>query len=252
MTINGAGFVDLVSTVTLGGVAVPGAQVTSPTTMTFTAPAHAAGPADVTVTTGALSATVVNGYTWANPAPPTPAPVFSPSAPTSVTVKAGDRAATVSWLAPASAGSYPITHYRATAAPGGRQCLVAATATTCDITGLVNGTSYTVSVEALNGAGWSPASVPSAAFVPHGSIVIAGSRDGRRIRIDGRAAGLSGETVIPRFKLSGQKAYSTGATRPTVADDGTFTWTRVTPRKARVYVKVAGMRSNRVVIPALR
>lgn len=250
VTISGAGFVPLVSTVRLGGAVVAGAQVTGPTTMTFTVPAHPAGSEDVTVTTGLLSATVVNGYTWVSPAPPPPDPVLPPSPPTGVNVEAADRSGLVSWRAPASSGSFPITDYRATALPGGHLCLAPATELSCEITGLVNGTSYTVTVEALNGASWSQPSAPSATFVPRGAIVIVGSRESKRIRIFGRASGWAGEVVLPRFRLAGQSRYRTGYARPTVASDGSFTWSRRTKRKAYVYVKVLSARSNRVIIGA--
>ena len=252
VTISGAGFVNLVSTVKLGGAVVAGAQVTSPTTITFTAPAHAAGSVDVTVTTGQLSATVLNGYTWTSPPPDPPSPVYAPSAPRDVAVTAGDRLGRVSWAVPVSSGSYPITHYRATAMPGGHACLVPATELRCEITGLTNGTSYEVTVEALNGAGWSPSSSPPATFTPRGAVLITGSRDGRRIQITGQAAGWAGQTVIPRFKLAGQTVYNTGLVRPTIGSSGAFFWSRLAARKVFVYVKVSTVRSNRVIIAGAR
>ena len=98
------------------------------------------------------------------PAPP--GPVFVPSAPRDVRAVAGDRSAVVSWSAPASSGSFPVSNYRATSSPGGQTCLV--TVTSCDVTGLSNGVTYTFTVEALNGAGWGPAGGPSNAVTPGG------------------------------------------------------------------------------------
>lgn len=84
-----------------------------------------------------------------NPAPPTPTP---PSAPTNVTATAGNAQASIVWGAPVSPGSFPVTNYRVTASPGGQTCLTSSTS--CTITGLTNGTTYTFSASALSGAGW--------------------------------------------------------------------------------------------------
>lgn len=100
--------------------------------------------------------------------PPPPDPVFVPSAPRDVTAVAGDRSAVVSWREPVSEGSFPVSTYKATATPGGQSCLVVAPTLTCGVTGLANGTPYTFTVEALNGAGWSPKGGPSNAVTPGG------------------------------------------------------------------------------------
>ena len=101
-------------------------------------------------------------------APPPPPPVYPPAAPRDVTAIAGDKSATVSWREPASSGSFPVSNYKATASPGGQSCLVVAPALTCTVTGLANGTPYTFTVEALNGAGWGAKSTPSAPVTPGG------------------------------------------------------------------------------------
>lgn len=92
---------------------------------------------------------------------PVPPPASPPSAPRDVSGVAGDRQVVVSWSVPASAGSFPITNYRVTAAPGGAGCLVSAPTLSCTVTGLTNGTAYTFSVQALNAAGWGPSGVSS-------------------------------------------------------------------------------------------
>lgn len=103
-----------------------------------------------------------------NPTPPTPDPVFPPSAPQSVSAVGGDKSAVVAWSAPSSPGSFPVSTYKATASPGGQSCLVGAPALTCAVMGLANGTPYTFTVEALNGAGWSPKGGPSNSVTPGG------------------------------------------------------------------------------------
>lgn len=254
VTITGTGFVSLVSTVTLGGAAVPGAQVVSPTTITFPAPAHAPGSADVTVTTGRLSATVVNGYSWSSPSPPPPVPAFPPSAPRDVRAHPGNASATVSWQAPADTGSYPVTSYEVRSIPESRSCLTQATDRTCTVRDLVNGTPYAFEVRALNGAGWGPWSASSDPITPAApTILITGSRgtgaNAGLAMAAGRTTGLVAGEVMPRVRLSGQPKYRSGVRRPVEAD-GTFAWQRRTDRKVYVYFRGDGVRSNRVVIPA--
>ena len=104
--------------------------------------------------------------TW-NPATPVDRSFVitdAPGAPTSVAATAGDAQATVSWSAPASDGGAAITSYTATASPGGVTCTTSSTS--CTITGLSNGASYTFTVTATNSAGTSAASSPSASVTP--------------------------------------------------------------------------------------
>ena len=98
-----------------------------------------------------------------NPNPPAPVP---PAAPGSVTAVAGNASAVVSWSVPSTAGSFPVSTYRAVSQPGGRSCLVAAPATSCVVPGLTNGVTYTFTVQALSGAGWSVSSAPSNSVTP--------------------------------------------------------------------------------------
>jgi len=82
-----------------------------------------------------------------------------PQAPTGVTAVPGDATATVSWTAPASLDTGTLTGYTATASPGGASCTTTS-ATTCTITGLTNGTTYSITVVAHTTAGDSGASTP--------------------------------------------------------------------------------------------
>jgi plastocyanin len=68
VVITGTGFSSGVAiTVRFGGVAGTGVQVTSPTSLTVTAPAHAAGTVDVVVTVGSASATSAGSFTYQTP-----------------------------------------------------------------------------------------------------------------------------------------------------------------------------------------
>ncbi len=82
-----------------------------------------------------------------------------PTAPTGVTVEAGDKQLVVRWTAPGLTPETPaITSYTVTAMPGGITCT--GTTTICTLTGLTNGTTYTVTVTATNRVGTGPASSP--------------------------------------------------------------------------------------------
>jgi hypothetical protein len=87
-----------------------------------------------------------------------------PAAPLPPAVSAGDRRVTVSVAWPANVGGLPLLDATVTAhgAPAA-SCTVVAPATSCAVTGLSNGQTYTFSATARNSVG---ASVPSAASVP--------------------------------------------------------------------------------------
>jgi YVTN family beta-propeller protein len=227
-------------------------------TWTLTVPAGT-GTVPVTVTfNGGLEASA-GSFTYGsppapNPPSPNPPPPVPASAPLDVTATAGDASATVTWKAPASPGDYPVTSYRAIASPGGRTCLVAVPALTCEVTGLTNGTAYTLSVQALTGAGWGAASSPSNAVtpraVPKSSITITGTRDGQRIMVSGTATDLAGKTLRPWVRFPGQTTYTEGTAAITPAADGSFTWSRKTGKKTYVYIAHEATKSNTVSVPA--
>jgi hypothetical protein len=93
-------------------------------------------------------------------------PKTVPGAPTGVTATALDGAARVGWTAPASIGGSPITAYTVTSSPGAKTCAWSSGALSCAVTGLTNGTPYTFTVTATNGAGTGIPSAPSAAVSP--------------------------------------------------------------------------------------
>lgn len=77
----------------------------------------------------------------------------------------GNAQVTVSWAPPLDNGGNPPDSYTVTsnAGPG---CSVAAPATSCTVTGLVNGTPYTFTVRAQHPNGLGPVSLTSAAVTP--------------------------------------------------------------------------------------
>jgi hypothetical protein len=185
-------------------------------------------------------------------APPAPAPPTPSGPPGDVSAAAGDASASVTWTAPASPGSYPVTNYQVSSSPGGKTCLI--TEITCTVTGLTNGTTYTFTVKALTGAGWGASSTPSNAVTPTAppasTILITGGRDGQRITVTGTSMHLTSLTVRPWIKFPEQTTYREGIAVIPIGADGTFIWSRKSNKKTYVYIAHGTTKSNRVIIPA--
>ena len=202
---------------------------------------------------GVMVQTAVVGLIPDPPAPPVPA-----TAPRDVSGVAGTGLVNVSWSAPVSSGSFPVTTYQARSQStlsysNGQTCLVAAPDTSCVIDGLAAGESYVFQVRALTGAGWSSwSAVSSPVVVPVvESMVITGARDGRFVVVNGATTGLVGVGVTPRVRFPGPDGYSSGVGVRTVSEDGAFSWQRRTAKKVYVYFRAGdGVRSNRVIINA--
>ena len=123
---------------------------------------------------------------------------LAPGAPSRVSATRGDGSALVSWSA-GEPGTQPVTGWRVTASPGGRQATVGGSASSATVGGLRNGTSYRFSVQALSAAGDSPSSVTSPAVVPAGvPLVMARPRvqvRGRTMTVRWSPAGANGDPV---------------------------------------------------------
>ena len=178
------------------------------------------------VTSGTRYLIVVDGFSFTGGTGPfglewdLPASATVPDAPTGVTATARNRAADVSWTAPASDGGSPLTSYVVTASPGGTQVSVGASSTSVRVPGLRNGTAYTFTVVATNVAGTSAASAPSTAVTPAGRPGRPGrpqvrlKKRGKVAVVTWRAAAANGARVT-RYLVGITRARntSTGRTR---------------------------------------
>jgi sugar lactone lactonase YvrE len=86
------------------------------------------------------------------------------SAPSSITVVAGNTMANVAWLPPASNGGGTISSYMIVASPGGATTSVLGNLSSATLTGLANGSNYTLALTAVNSVG--NGAVASAAVTP--------------------------------------------------------------------------------------
>ena len=186
---------------------------------------------------------------WAPPPPPPP--VFPPSAPRDATAIAGNGEAAIAWQPPQSSGTFSVSNYQASATPGDRSCLTQTL--TCTISGLANGTEYSIRVRALNGAGWGPWSEPITVVPEQPSVQIVGTRGtGKRVKrviVDGVVSGMTVSEVTLSFRIG------TGSWREVVrevAEDGTFRWKKTSAKRVIAYAEAEGITSNRIKVTRAR
>ena len=101
-----------------------------------------------------------------------------PTSPTLASASASAQAITVAFLPPGFAGGVEISAFELTATPVGGGLAVtnsSCTESPCTVSGLVNGTAYTVDVAAVNSAGTGPASSASGQLVPATAAFSVGS-----------------------------------------------------------------------------
>lgn len=111
-----------------------------------TVPSDGHSPTVVAVDHTTVTADVVNTWSGGTSYDSSTLHVVAEPASPFVTATAGNASATVSWSA--NTGGAPITSYSVTSSPGGGSCTTSSTS--CTITGLTNGTTYTFAVTATN------------------------------------------------------------------------------------------------------
>ena len=173
------------------------------------------------------------GPLLALPQKPVPPPV-APSPPQSVVSWPSDAAIEVLFGGSASAGSSPITHYTATAVPGGATCTTSeppypATSPNsyeCWIRGLTNGQAYLVSVTAHSAVGAStptPAANGAVTPLPFVRITVKAKRSGNVLFIDVDPNKGRGYWKFRVYKLKGTDYVKVKGTYRTVGSKETRT-----------------------------
>ena len=118
-------------------------------------------------------------------------PATRPSVPRTVAAAPANAAARVSWTAPSNTGGAAITGYRASAwttstgTTSAGYCSSPGVGRSCEITGLVNGRTYFVSVTAMNRIGPSPSSSPRVKVSPAAVLPTPPRQVGATARPDG-------------------------------------------------------------------
>ena len=172
-----------------------------------------------------------------------------PGAPTAVTASsAANRQSVVTWTAPASNGGSAITGYTVTSTPGGFTCTTSGTS--CAVTGLTNGTSYTFKVTAVNVLGIGITSAPSNSAVPSavssaptGATATAGNASAT---VSWTAPTTTGGAAISGYTVTS----STGNFKCTTPGATSCTVTGLTNGTAYTFSVVAGNASGNSVASA--
>jgi P pilus assembly chaperone PapD len=178
-----------------------------------------------------------------------PATAAVPGTPTSVTARAGDHLAEITWNAPVP-DDPTITGYEVTTSPADTPAVtVDPTARTATVAGLTNGTAYSFTVAATNPDGPSPPSAPSAPVTPGPpaatTLTLAASPTsvlyGGTIQLSGRlkqtttAAGIAGETLILERRPKRTTRWTTLATVTTASDGSLDPNQTATPQANTAY-----------------
>lgn len=155
-----------------------------------------------------------------NPVSGTPFTVPSNVDPGTISYVAGSGSVTVNWTAPNSNGSSISSSYVTafSALVGGSSsgtCSTTNANTSCTISGLSNGTVYYVSIETVNGAGYSQRSTPRVAIMPGSSSSTTLATSSQSVaagsRLNFTASVTSGATGTVNFTTDGTTIVGCGS-----------------------------------------
>lgn len=129
-----------------------------------------------------------------------------PGPPLNVQASPADSRAVVTWTAPVSNGGSPITGYKVFTNGGGGPSCTTTGALTCTVNNLLNGSTYTFTVQATNAVGDGPPSAPSNAVTPlavpgQPTNVVATATDGQAT-ITWVAPASSGGSPITQYTVT--------------------------------------------------
>ncbi|NMO49956.1 hypothetical protein HH310_01935 [Actinoplanes sp. TBRC 11911] len=199
---GGATITGYTATSTLGSVT--GTCVSSPCTVT--------GLTNGVAYTFTVHATNSAGSSAESSASASVTPDVRQNAPTIGVAAAGDRSATVAFTAPAANGGTAITGYTATSTPGNVTGTCASSP--CTVTGLTNGTAYTFTVHATNGAGNSAESAATTAVTPdvrpNAPTVGLAVRANQSATVSFTAPASNGGTAITGYTATASPGGATG------------------------------------------
>jgi len=262
--VEGAAY-SVTVTATLGSQALTSAatsfSVPTPPSPT-PSPTVTASPTEPVVDPSATATATSEPSATATTAKPDPVP----SAPTDVRALPGDRRVVVSWTAPDQASTSPVEQYdvevRPSAGGAAQTCSTDGT-TSCQVTGLANGTGYVATVTATIGSQTGPASAPSTVVTPYspitrtsagptaappaakiwvpGEIVKVTNRSGQTVRLGGYGlwdeySANGGSTDSARYLFPPDQVLGAGAsllvhfgsapsTKPTAPSGSQWIWT---------------------------
>ena len=141
----------------------------------------------------------------------TPQPAPPPGPPTNVVATAGNASATLTWSPPTSDGGSALIGYRITPYIGANAQTpinTGSTATTYTVPGLINGTTYTFTVLAINGSGAGPESAPSNPVTPAPPTVpgaptgVTGAPRDRAVALTWTAPSSDGGSTITSYRIT--------------------------------------------------
>jgi hypothetical protein len=165
-------------------------------------------------------------------------PLGLPGPPNAASASPGSAAATVSWQPPATDGGTAVTSYTAIASPGAATCTTAGTS--CEVTGLTNGQSYTFTVRAKNAVGEGPPSASTAAVTPAPLQQTATVKVPKKIKYNGKTVLLK-KSVMTN---AGQEAKAKVTVKPKGKKYAKVTITS----KGKVTIKTLGEKKLKVTL----